>query len=81
MVTQDIEDTSVLKNLAAMLGTANSKKWDLVDLKKKNAWMISTLSALSEDQEAKEAIPSGVGHEMVAVVPVPPTRPHPLVTS
>ena len=59
MVTPDGEDKRILKDLAAILGTTNSKKWDLVDLKKKNAWMISTLSALSEDQEAKEAIGGG----------------------
>ena len=59
MVTQDGEDKRVLKDLAAIIGTTNSKKWDLVDLKKKNSWMISTLAALSEDQEAKTAVLKG----------------------
>ena len=59
MVTPDGEDKRVLKDLAAALGTTNSKKWDLVDLSKKNSWMISTLAALSEDQEAKTAVLKG----------------------
>ena len=56
MVTLNKEDKSVLNDL--LLGTG-SKKWDLVDKSKKNAWMIGTLAALSEDAEAKTAVLKG----------------------
>ena len=58
MVTYDREDKGVLKDLASLLGN-NSKKWDLLDLSKKNTWMISTLALLSEDMEAKTAVLKG----------------------
>ena len=51
MVTSDNQELAKLVESAT-----SSRKWDLLDLKKKNAWMITTLAALGEDPEAHAAI-------------------------
>ena len=58
MVTLDNMDKKTLGDLASVL-SASSKTWDLVDLKKKDQWMIKTLAVLGEDPEAKTAVMKG----------------------
>ena len=55
MVTRTAESA----DLAALIAKSNSKTWDLVDMTKKDAWLLMTEAALRQDPDVWTAVTIG----------------------
>ena len=46
-------------DLAALIAKSNSKTWDLIDMTKKDAWLLTTEAALRQDPDVWTAVTIG----------------------